>query len=441
MMETTFTLTRKDLADALNGMKGIIHKANRITMPILATVKLSKSVGIMTVGGTNLETYREVALALNEAKGDNMAVCVDFAELLDFVTKVNSGTLTFNLFGDQNFLRCVVKAPAFLGDDFEDETAALVLDAEQPNDFPEMGQEPDYRALDATEDWIEAARFCYPCASTSEGRPILTGILFELIETSSSSLRVVGAAATDGFRLAVWKDEAVPGERLRLLVPARPAAIIAADLKRLASIGWDANRLYIRSGNVTIATTMLDGAFPDYTKIIPGTETVGVMFSASQLGKAVRIANPTKVNSYIIHMILDGKVGIGRFLVGNAYSGDRYNETIRLRSIPVPCNFWRVGQEHEIGGQPVEKMEVGINGKFLASAMRAYAKLNLRRLDLSIDTPSNPIKFVGRNADRGELNYTMIIMPMSVSGRGDTTLENSRLSLILEKYGLKEITG
>jgi DNA polymerase-3 subunit beta len=131
------------------------------------------------------------------------------------------------------------------------------------NDFPEVGKsetggvEMDGEALTAALNQVGIA------ASTDEGRPTLTGVLFE---TESDHLRLV---ATDSYRLAVRDVPGVAGVDTTL-IPYRAlreiGRTIGAD-KVAVSIGERDGTFSSERGRMT--ARVIESSFPNYRQLLP----------------------------------------------------------------------------------------------------------------------------------------------------------------------------
>ena len=119
----------------------------------------------------------------------------------------------------------------------------------------------------------EALRQVVRAASSDDARPLLTGVL---MTAEQGTIRLV---ATDSYRLALrdLKDtKALPGTD-DILVPARalaelqrlPLGTAGEEDSSVVAVRASANEVTFTVGSVHITTRLLDGAYPDYRKLIP----------------------------------------------------------------------------------------------------------------------------------------------------------------------------
>lgn len=116
-------------------------------------------------------------------------------------------------------------------------------------------------------------------------RPVLTGVYFEF---KSSKLNFV---ATDGFRLAkrsvsVGSDS----KRVGFIVPARAVSEVVkleSDEVKFKFLEGS-NQVVFVVGDDLVLTQILEGSYPDYAKIVPGSHETEVVFDKEEMLGAVR---------------------------------------------------------------------------------------------------------------------------------------------------------
>lgn len=183
---------------------------------------------------------------------------------------------------------------------------------------------------------LSAAR---PFVADNDTRPVLAAVCLSLGDEAA-------AAGADGVRLR-WEPlgARLPGEG-NLLIPAGSVDVLAhlwkdapkppdlrevrspADLavaKRLVRLEWEANRLRVRFGVVTMTTGLVIGTYPKYEQLIPREFTAHAEFIAEDLARALKsMARVAKAGANAIRLSWKGD---GRLLVqtrademGNAQS-------------------------------------------------------------------------------------------------------------------------
>ncbi|GAG38402.1 unnamed protein product, partial [marine sediment metagenome] len=129
-------------------------------------------------------------------------------------------------------------------------------------------------------------------AAVEESRPVLTGISAQF-EGDSLVL-----AAADGFRLAVYRlPLATPvKDKTEVIIPARTLA----ELNRLIAEQEDSvditlnpnkSQVLFRLKNVNLVSQLIQGAFPNYSQLIPQSYTTRVIVSVAEFLQATRTAS------------------------------------------------------------------------------------------------------------------------------------------------------
>jgi DNA polymerase-3 subunit beta len=129
-------------------------------------------------------------------------------------------------------------------------------------------------------------------AATDDNRPILTGVYTRIDEDTLTM------AAADGYRLSVRTTQLEIGvpQPTELIIPARTLnelgrIISDEDEEVLVSIPQGRNQVIFHLRNVDVASTLLDGKFPDYKAIVPKSHTTSTVAYTSDLLRACKRAD------------------------------------------------------------------------------------------------------------------------------------------------------
>lgn len=128
-------------------------------------------------------------------------------------------------------------------------------------------------------------------ASTDEGRPLLTGV--KITQNNSGAV----LAATDGYRLSVYRSDLALPEDTDLIIPGRALGEVVRvcqeekDVKEIVLSDAGEGQLVLRVGDTTIITRKIDGEYPNFEKIIPAKHTTRATLDVEQLTKAARSAS------------------------------------------------------------------------------------------------------------------------------------------------------
>ena len=255
------TIERATLLRCLSHVQSVVERRN--TIPILSNVLIDADVG----GGVkvmatdlDLQVVETMTVASVESGG---AITVSAHLLFDIARKLPDGSQV-SLEMSEN--RMVVKAgrsrfqlPTLPRDDFP-----VIVEGELPTSFELPARE--------LAELIDRTRFAI---STEETRYYLNGIFFHVSDDSEPVLK---AAATDGHRLARFTLPRPDGaEGMPDVIVPRKAV---AELRKLLEEKMDGNVQIDLSaskvrftlggeGGVVLTSKLIDGTFPDYSRVIP----------------------------------------------------------------------------------------------------------------------------------------------------------------------------
>lgn len=256
------TIERANLLRSLSHVQSVVERRN--TIPILSNVLIEASLdGTVKIMATDLDL--QVIESLDAASVEDAGSITVSAHLLfDIARKLPEGSQV-SLETSEN--RMIVKAgrsrfqlPTLPRDDFP-----VIVEGDLPTSFSLPA------ALLA--EMIDRTRFAI---STEETRYYLNGIFLHVAEDDNKA--VLKAAATDGHRLARFTiDQPEGAEGMPDVIVPRKAV---AELRKLLEEAQDGNvqidlsASKIRfamggAGGVILTSKLIDGTFPDYSRVIP----------------------------------------------------------------------------------------------------------------------------------------------------------------------------
>ena len=255
------TIERAKLLRCLSHVQSVVERRN--TIPILSNVLIEASTdGLVRVMATDLDL--QVVESLEAVSVDNAgAITVSAHLLFDIARKLPDGSQV-SLETAEN--RMTVKAgrsrfqlPTLPRDDFP-----MIVEGDLPTSF-----EIPAKTL---AELIDRTRFAI---STEETRYYLNGIFLHVSEEDAPVLK---AAATDGHRLARFtlpRPEGAAGMP-DVIVPRKAVAELRKLLEEAldGSVLVDLSASKIRftlggEGGVVLTSKLIDGTFPDYSRVIP----------------------------------------------------------------------------------------------------------------------------------------------------------------------------
>ena len=255
------TIERAKLLRCLSHVQSVVERRN--TIPILSNVLIEASAdSTVKIMATDLDL--QVVESLEAASVEDAGSITVSAHLLfDIARKLPDGTQVSLETADN---RMVVKAgrsrfqlPTLPRDDFP-----VIVEGDLPTSF----------LLPATllAELIDRTRFAI---STEETRYYLNGIFLHVADDDRPVLK---AAATDGHRLARFTLDRPDGAEGMpdVIVPRKAVAELRKLLEEAeeASVRVDLSASKIRfslggAGGVVLTSKLIDGTFPDYSRVIP----------------------------------------------------------------------------------------------------------------------------------------------------------------------------
>ncbi|HHY02442.1 DNA polymerase III subunit beta [Paracoccus alkenifer] len=291
-----FSIERAVLVKAANQAQSVVERRN--TIPILANVLIEAGADGVSFRATDLDTeIVDRAPAMVERPG---ATTVSAALLNEIARKLPDGALV-NIAADAATARLTVQAGR----------SNFNLATLPREDFPVMAS-TEYAANFAAPAPVlrrlfDKSRFAI---STEETRYYLNGVYMHVAETEDGT-RSLRCVATDGHRLA-RVDAALPAG-----AEAMPGVIVprktVAELRKLldddeAEIAVSVGETKVRFATPTITLTskVIDGTFPDYSRVIPRGNTRRLEVDAADFARAVdRVATVSSERSRAVKLALD----------------------------------------------------------------------------------------------------------------------------------------
>ena len=247
------TIDRMSLLRPLGHVQSVVERRN--TIPILANVVLRADDGELSLTATDMDMdiATEVGCSVMTSGTTTMSAHL----LYDIARKLPDGAEVEIAVNDGHAMvsagRSSFRLPTLPVEDFP-----AISSNELPVNF-------SLAAADMR-DLIDATRFAI---STEETRYYLNGIYIHKAESGE-----LCAVATDGHRLAMTR-QALPSGAAQMPSIILPRKAVS-ELRKLLDdfdgdvlIGLSETRAEFRFGVVRLTSKLIDGTFPDYTRVIP----------------------------------------------------------------------------------------------------------------------------------------------------------------------------
>jgi len=264
-----------------------------------------------------------------------------------------------------------------------------------PEEFPELPSVEPQNALilpQATlSDMINRTLFA---VSTNDGRPILTGSLFEVV---GNLLTVV---SVDGQRLALRREklEDAPGQDFSFVVPGSALSEvrgICGDGEEKVAITIGARHILFQVENTVLVTRRLEGEFLNYRQSIAWKSTITLKVNVRQLMTSIDRVG------LILHENTKNPL---RCIVGD--------NMLYLSSLTAVNSGKDRCPVEGSGGD----LHIGFNHRFMMDALKAVPSEEAKLL---MGTPSTPCIIIPVDQPEGEEDYLFMVLPVRMSATWD----------------------
>ena len=285
--------------------------------------------------------------------GYNMETAITFAVEAD-VADPGECILPAKLFGD--IIRRLPEGPVtvVVDDNYKVSIragyASFTISAESADDYPELPDVGDGRAIRIPQkelkNLISGTIFA---VSENQGRPIHTGVKFEVTNNS------VSAIAVDGFRLArrTFHPEEETGRELSFVVPAqglKEVEKILSDADESVAFTLGSKHILFQIGAATLICRLLEGEFLDWRRVVPTNCPIKLVAHVSDLASSV------------------DRVGL---IVSEKYKSPvRCTFSNQVLNMRTATNIGAAEDRCAIAGDGKE-LEIGFNVRYMADALRA----------------------------------------------------------------------
>ena len=285
--------------------------------------------------GFNMETAITYEI---EAEISDSGCCILPAKLFgDIIRRLPEGPVTVVV--DENY-KVSIRAGY----------ASFTISAESAEDYPELPDVGSGRSIrlpqSALKELISGTIFS---VSENQGRPIHTGVKFEVQNDT------ISAIAVDGFRLArrTYHMEEAMERTMSFVVPAQGLKEVEKILQEgdeVASFTLGAKHILFSIGPATLICRLLEGDFLDWRRVVPTNCPVKLVANVSDLTSAIE------------------RVGL---IVSEKYKSPvRCMFSNQVLLLKTNTTIGAAEDRCSIAGDGKE-MEIGFNVRYLCDALRA----------------------------------------------------------------------
>ncbi len=331
---------------------------------------LCVAAGDLTFTGYNMETaitYRVDAEITDAGK------CIFPARLFsDIIRRLPEGPVTVSV--DENY-KVSVRAGY----------SSFTISAETADDYPELPDVGGGRNVSlpqsALKELISGTIFA---VSENQGRPIHTGVKFE-VEADK-----VSAIAVDGFRLARRTYPVEGGTPISFVVPAqslKEVEKILVDSDDEISFTLGGKHILFQLGDATLICRLLEGDFLDWRKVVPANSPIKLTANVGDLASAIE------------------RVGL---VVSEKYKSPvRCIFSEQLLQLRTNTTIGAAEDRCVIAGDGKD-LEIGFNVRYLADALRV---IPCEEVVLELTNSLSPIVFTSAEE---KYDFSYMVLPVRI---------------------------
>ena len=369
------SMERNTLLKAVSHAQSVVERRN--TIPILANVLIEAEDNKVQFRATDLDV--EIVDRV-QAKVDRIGSTTVSAVLLhEIARKLPDGAL-IELTADTASSRLTVEAGRsnFSLATLPKEDFPIMASSEYAANF--SAKSGDLRRL------FDKSRFAI---STEETRYYLNGVYMH--STSFENSKVLRCVATDGHRLARVDTglpegaEELPG----VIIPRKTVAEIRKfldDDEVQIAVSVSETKVRFATPDITLTSKVIEGTFPDYTRVIPASNEKKLEVDADEFAKAVdRVSTVSSERSRAVKLSLeDDQLTL---IVNSPDSG--------------------AAEEQVAVAYSDERLEIGFNAKYL---LEISGQIDKENAIFMFNSSGDPVLIREGN----DLSAVYVVMPMRV---------------------------
>ena len=360
-------ITRDELLKPLSYVAGVVEK--RQTLPVLSYVLLRQQGGSMTLTGTDLEI--EVIATIKKTEGSDMDLTLPARKLFDICRALPVGAeITIRKDGE----KAIIKSGK----------SRFTLATMPVADFPYIQASQWEQALTLPRKslklLLEQTHFCM---AQQDVRYYLNGLLLEFTE------KRIRAVATDGHRMAVSEVTVEKGIKSgkQIIIPRKgiqEMMRLLDDTDQAIEIQVGTNHLKAQTADYAFTSKLIDGRYPDYTKVIPSAQS-----------KLLKLPRETLRETL-------SRVAI---LSSEKYRGVRLSLGNKTLRVTAHNPEQEEAQEELVTDYAGDSMEIGFNVNYMIDAITA---LHTDQVIFGLNDPNSSCTFLSPDTQYPQY----VIMPM-----------------------------
>ena len=373
-----FKINSTDLLKALSHIHGIVEV--RHTLPILSNIILEAKDDKLILSSTNLDIYCSDKIKAEVLQSGEVSVsAVTFFEI---IKRLPSGSEVLMIMDEgENEIRLTCGRSKFNLSTLKTDDFPIISDSDLSTNFV-LSADELIRIIDKTKFAV----------SNEETRYYLNGIFLHKAERNS--IQFLRAVATDGHRLAQYDIPLPQGAEdiTGIIIPKKTIyelRKVLDDANGDVSVSLNENKIKFSFNDLKVVSKVIDGTFPDYTKVIPQKNDKNFKTNNSDLKNAIDRVSAVAANE-------ESKSKAIKFCIEN-------------NSLSLSVESQSKGSANEIidvnyGG---DKVDIGFNSKYIIDICN---EVDGDEISISLSDSISPAIIL----DKTDENLFFVLMPMRI---------------------------
>ena len=370
-----FIIPKPIIYKTLSHLQSIVNKKN--TLPILANILIEAQQNSLTLSSTDMDISITETISCNVIEEGSTTLNAQL--IFDIIKKLPENNEIEFISNDGKILTIRTNVSKFSLSCLPKDEFPIITTVSNDGMRLKVKSENIYSLIDKTKFAI----------SNEETRYFLNGLYFNVSNNDKSSLLTF--VGTDGHRLATSSIETeqfnneVPG----VIIPKKTInelSKLLSDINCDLEIDISSNKIIFYINNLILISKLIDGNFPDYTKVIPNNNNHHLFINRQNLLSAV-----DRVSTI----------------------ANEKNPSIKFKLLKNLLNLSTINNENSTATEDIvtkyegDEIEIGFNSKYI---MDILDNLEGEEIKISFNDNSSPI--IAQEKSGSEITY--VLMPMRV---------------------------
>ena len=373
-----FKINSTDLLKALSHIHGIVEV--RHTLPILSNIILEAKDDKLILSSTNLDIYCSDKIKAEVLQSGEVSVsAVTFFEI---IKRLPSGSEVLMIMEEgENEIRLTCGRSKFNLSTLKTDDFPIISDSDLSTNFV-LSADELIRIIDKTKFAV----------SNEETRYYLNGIF--LLMAERNSIQFLRAVATDGHRLAQYDIPLPQGAEdiTGIIIPKKTIyelRKVLDDANGDVSVSLNENKIKFSFNDLKVVSKVIDGTFPDYTKVIPQKNDKNFKTNNSDLKNAIDRVSAVAANE-------ESKSKAIKFCIEN-------------NSLSLSVESQSKGSANEMidVNYSGDKVDIGFNSKYIIDICN---EVDGDEISISLSDSISPAIIL----DKTDENLFFVLMPMRI---------------------------